>query len=126
MIFFFKQKTAYEMRISDWSSDVCSSDLHECGFADRDRYPRVIPPQSSRKLRTPPALAPHQTPSSPSNRAATCAEDIRNTPSRTCGQTNLPPSRRLCTSTRLVWSQPSTFTLSARCERNTKRSEEHK
>src|SRR3546814_5223595 len=27
--FFFKQKTAYEMRISDWSSDVCSSDLHD-------------------------------------------------------------------------------------------------
>src|SRR3546814_8701574 len=26
-IFFFKQKTAYELRISDWSSDVCSSDL---------------------------------------------------------------------------------------------------
>src|SRR3546814_1211718 len=26
--FFFKQKTAYEMRISDWSSDVCSSDLY--------------------------------------------------------------------------------------------------
>src|SRR3546814_2472070 len=29
MIFFFKQKTAYEMRIIDWSSDVCSSDLKE-------------------------------------------------------------------------------------------------
>src|SRR3546814_1477908 len=28
-VFFFKQKTAYEMRISDWSSDVCSSDLLE-------------------------------------------------------------------------------------------------
>src|SRR3546814_7025901 len=28
--FFFKQKTAYEMRISDWSSDVCSSDLRPC------------------------------------------------------------------------------------------------
>src|SRR3546814_11180095 len=27
MFFFFKQQTAYEMRISDWSSDVCSSDL---------------------------------------------------------------------------------------------------
>src|SRR3546814_13948703 len=27
-MFFFKQKTAYDMRISDWSSDVCSSDLH--------------------------------------------------------------------------------------------------
>src|SRR3546814_18906441 len=35
-IFFFKQKTAYELRISDWSSDVCSSDLcGRCGPADR-------------------------------------------------------------------------------------------
>src|SRR3546814_1377841 len=34
VFFFFKQKTAYEMRISDWSSDVCSSDLRflEVGF----------------------------------------------------------------------------------------------
>src|SRR3546814_3325279 len=31
VFFFFKQKTAYEMRISDWSSDVCSSDLVEIG-----------------------------------------------------------------------------------------------
>src|SRR3546814_13801653 len=30
-VFFFKQKTAYEMRISDWSSDVCSSDLAKFG-----------------------------------------------------------------------------------------------
>src|SRR3546814_1141348 len=30
-VFFFKQKTAYEMRISDWSSDVCSSDLQVFG-----------------------------------------------------------------------------------------------
>src|SRR3546814_6356720 len=30
--FFFKQKTAYEMRISDWSSDVCSSDLLDQGM----------------------------------------------------------------------------------------------
>src|SRR3546814_4173603 len=29
IFFFFKQKTAYEMRISDWSSDVCSSDLEK-------------------------------------------------------------------------------------------------
>src|SRR3546814_3840000 len=34
--FFFKQKTAYEMRISDWSSDVCSSDLR------RDEIAKVI------------------------------------------------------------------------------------
>src|SRR3546814_7985821 len=34
MFFFFKQKTAYEMRISDWSSDVCSSDLDMYAFID--------------------------------------------------------------------------------------------
>src|SRR3546814_4702925 len=33
VVFFFKQKTAYEMRISDWSSDVCSSDLGPGGGA---------------------------------------------------------------------------------------------
>src|SRR3546814_10638442 len=33
LFFFFKQKTAYEMRISDWSSDVCSSDLERGGIA---------------------------------------------------------------------------------------------
>src|SRR3546814_9378665 len=32
LFFFFKQKTAYEMRISDWSSDVCSSDLRRHRF----------------------------------------------------------------------------------------------
>src|SRR3546814_9990293 len=44
VVFFFKQKTAYEMRISDWSSDVCSSDLQaqemHAGFVDARR---VIP-----------------------------------------------------------------------------------
>src|SRR3546814_11860987 len=34
-LFFCKQKTAYEMRISDWSSDVCSSDLHQFRFSPR-------------------------------------------------------------------------------------------
>src|SRR3546814_19190513 len=33
-LLFFKQKTAYEMRISDWSSDVCSSDLGVAGKSD--------------------------------------------------------------------------------------------
>src|SRR3546814_9330480 len=40
-VFFFKQKTAYEMRISDWSSDVCSSDLSYSSF------PRNAPPAPS-------------------------------------------------------------------------------
>src|SRR3546814_5287970 len=35
-VFFFKQKTAYEMRISDWSSDVCSSDLDRLGHSEGD------------------------------------------------------------------------------------------
>src|SRR3546814_15447416 len=41
MFFFFKQKTAYEMRISDWSSDVCSSDLEM-------EMVREIPPERER------------------------------------------------------------------------------
>src|SRR3546814_1275624 len=36
-IFFFKHKTAYEMRISDWSSDVCSSDLDLAQHVGRGR-----------------------------------------------------------------------------------------
>src|SRR3546814_2175199 len=36
--FFFKQKTAYEMRISDWSSDVCSSDLKLKLYATMDNF----------------------------------------------------------------------------------------
>src|SRR3546814_4071702 len=39
VMFFFKKKTAYEMRISDWSSDVCSSDLRDLG--DRLQYVRI-------------------------------------------------------------------------------------
>src|SRR3546814_16981257 len=44
LFFFFKQKTAYDMRISDWSSDVCSSDLYYRGSAERRalrRSPRL-------------------------------------------------------------------------------------
>src|SRR3546814_987979 len=40
VFFFFKQKTAYEMRISDWSSDVCSSDLAPSTPPRRTREPR--------------------------------------------------------------------------------------
>src|SRR3546814_8253871 len=46
--FFFKQKTAYEMRISDWSSDVCSSDLHKQNSTwlpiqfGSNRKPRIV------------------------------------------------------------------------------------
>src|SRR3546814_2418010 len=42
-VFFFKQKTAYEMRISDWSSDVCSSDLTQQRFAIRLALRDLLP-----------------------------------------------------------------------------------
>src|SRR3546814_3946966 len=39
IFFFFKQRTAYEMRISDWSSDVCSSDLFAVSRLAPDMFP---------------------------------------------------------------------------------------
>src|SRR3546814_5048967 len=50
VFFFFKQKTVYEMRISDWSSDVCSSDLlrRKQDFSRHCRDP-LRPPQGRRQ-----------------------------------------------------------------------------
>src|SRR3546814_11310883 len=42
LFFFFKQKTAYEMRISDWSSDVCSSDFHHRAVDSGERAIGVL------------------------------------------------------------------------------------
>src|SRR3546814_8515589 len=54
--FFFKQKTAYEMRISDWSSDVCSSDLlvsPQSNEARTGHGPAPRPPAFGTKRRPP-------------------------------------------------------------------------
>src|SRR3546814_11721220 len=48
-VFFFKQKTAYEMRISDWSSDVCSSDLDVLAAALAARRQRLGQVQRGRE-----------------------------------------------------------------------------
>src|SRR3546814_6609616 len=48
-LFFFKQKTAYEMRISDWSSDVCSSDLLDLPSPVYHHHP-LITDASGRRL----------------------------------------------------------------------------
>src|SRR3546814_1757380 len=61
MFFFFNQKTAYEMRISDWSSDVCSSDL-PCPPAT----PASTPPTRS-AWSTPPSTGPPPTPGAPTS-----------------------------------------------------------
>src|SRR3546814_1390874 len=55
MFFFFKQKTAYELRISDWSSDVCSSDLRAAG---RTGQPSITVLDECWSLLDSPALAP--------------------------------------------------------------------
>src|SRR3546814_6635260 len=47
--FFFKQKTAYEMRISDWSSDVCSSDLRDAERLDQQIVDRQLDPASAER-----------------------------------------------------------------------------
>src|SRR3546814_10427796 len=47
----FKQKTAYEMRISDWSSDVCSSDLEGRRLPKLRRFPRELPKSGKHNLR---------------------------------------------------------------------------
>src|SRR3546814_8274074 len=48
--FFFKRKTAYEMRISDWSSDVCSSDL-EAGMAEKNQGADKTEKPTPKKIR---------------------------------------------------------------------------
>src|SRR3546814_4822574 len=72
-LFFFKQKTAYEMRISDWSSDVCSSDLTQVRVLEdvlQDAYLRAR--EKIGQLRDPQALDAWLTPSSPQIGRASC------------------------------------------------------
>src|SRR3546814_1416196 len=47
LVFFFKQKTAYEMRISDWSSDVCSSDLKASFGLDQPLLDTALVPRGA-------------------------------------------------------------------------------
>src|SRR3546814_6245172 len=50
-VFFFKQKTAYDMRISDWSSDVCSSDLISVDHTTIYRWVQCYAPEMEKRLR---------------------------------------------------------------------------
>src|SRR3546814_8373696 len=54
VVFFFKQKTAYEMRISDWSSDVCSSDLPASRVSSPPASSPPSPPRPARGSRSTP------------------------------------------------------------------------
>src|SRR3546814_16778665 len=72
IVFFFKQKTAYEMRISDWSSDVCSSDLSSSR--------RAMKNMNSAKP-SPPTIAINATPGPPPKVASTIASTHHDTAS---------------------------------------------
>src|SRR3546814_5233325 len=67
--FFFKQKTAYDMRISDWSSDVCSSDLigrEACTESPAQRSREVLRPRTARSVRLQLTIVPRdKTPAPP-------------------------------------------------------------
>src|SRR3546814_18036250 len=81
-LFFFKQKTAYEMRISDWSSDVCSSDLQSSAVYARSGLPRRLRLLAMTKIFTAPAIR------APVPRYATA--------SRRWGSGSFAPGRRCC------------------------------
>src|SRR3546814_5448713 len=73
LLFFFKQKTAYEMRISDWSSDVCSSDLPGGGGGANGAHGR----QRSRRMDVLPAGWPARPPPPGAAGAARRSEERR-------------------------------------------------
>src|SRR3546814_10448427 len=98
MVVFFKQKTAYEMRISDWSSDVCSSDLDNVAAATpgvgqgADRVPSgSFAPASWREQKVP---FPHYIAEACHQRLppATCLPCVAER--RPFGQAHSPGSRR--------------------------------
>src|SRR3546814_8739421 len=103
-VFFFKQKTAYEMRISDWSSDVCSSDLRFCcRWRDGD------PPGQDHRCRHGPADPEPRSASSPLCRRPAIAQIYREKPAyRAQSPTARSEERRVgkeCVSTcRSRWS----------------------
>src|SRR3546814_14509200 len=88
--FFFKQKTAYEMRISDWSSDVCSSDLG-----------RAHDPPPARPAATPRPARPH-----PPVRVPRRERPARPTPRRRDGLRALPRPGRTPRTRRVHSDEP--------------------
>src|SRR3546814_10432146 len=74
VFFVFKQKTAYEMRISDWSSDVCSSDLGARGGVTLRAIRRTNLPMPSSSRRTAPT-APSTDAANNGSRAVTRASE---------------------------------------------------
>src|SRR3546814_9929629 len=134
ILFFFKQKTAYEMRISDWSSDVCSSDL-TLGILVEElpgRHVRSLPKclrvdELKRKISEDYDFRFFRPIKKPMNHASRL-EDIRTRPVDILSimspplperETAAPPLLKLC-----LWRRETTFGAARNCVTK-KRSEEH-
>src|SRR3546814_4189736 len=89
MFFFFKQKTAYEMRISDWSSDVCSSDLSRTFRTDVHPCTQIPAKNASGRSS---ASANHAGGREPSGCGSGSLNDVHGTTQRLSG----PSQRRQC------------------------------
>src|SRR3546814_4982391 len=85
-VFFFKQKTAYEMRSSDWSSDVCSSDLHGAVPAGRGGGGPVSGTRRSEIRRRRGAEAAPRRAAAPGARVRRRPEDLRGSVEGRAGQ----------------------------------------
>src|SRR3546814_2657656 len=92
LFFFFKQKTAYEMRISDWSSDVCSSDLEalERTAHDQNHAPLEGQQRPLMRSRTQEAAAPPP----PDVRLQVSDQESREPPAGCLGPADCRGSRR--------------------------------
>src|SRR3546814_3806663 len=71
LFFFYKQKTASEWRISDWSSDVCSSDLHPGEGLGHRAADQQRADQTGPQVTAIPSRSPSRTPASASARSTT-------------------------------------------------------
>src|SRR3546814_4535120 len=119
MLFFFKQKTAYEMRISDWSSDVCSSDLAEILPRNSDADVQswsALQDFSRRCANCSSALRPAD-----SSSRVNCARIAASSASRRCSS-SLTRARSACTS---AAGDDASAPASAAVSVATGRSEEH-
>src|SRR3546814_6654746 len=118
--FFFKQKTAYEMRISDWSSDVCSSDLE--AISKRPRSSRTCVPTCACSTQTAAACWPSRATWTKCARASVHGREMRSPPAlrkdwRRAGRRNFRLNR-----SRNPYPAPAAC---RRTRRSTIRSEEH-
>src|SRR3546814_13684547 len=92
-VFFFKQKTAYELRISDWSSDVCSSDLaciRPSPIAISPSRPSWPPPWFAR--RPPPSRAPKARPRTRAPRPSRPRTELARSPACLAASRGAEPS----------------------------------